>query len=234
MVSVSRTHTPEAEENRMSTAKLIRWGGLALALGGIAFAVHLITHPPGETAPYAFWALWVPSHLLGGIAALLISLGLVGLYLRQSEKVGLAGLIGFVLAFVGITLSAGASIFISVALIPFLAFRGMDSLVDPKGPLIGSSAMKLAIGLPAISLVIGFLILAIVTLRARVLPPLGAWLIILTIPLAVVGSLLVFVIGTSFQGIIGSVLGVSLGLGLAAWGWALWSEKAAISGRAAA
>jgi len=139
----------------MSTAKVIRWGGLALMLGGIGFAVHLITHPPGETAPYAFYALWVPSHLLGGIASLLIALGLVGLYLRQSENVGVLGLIGFVLAYAGTTLAAGALIFLSVGLIPFLAFRGMDSLVDPKGPLLSSTPMQLATGLPALSLVLG-------------------------------------------------------------------------------
>ncbi len=211
----------------MSTAKVIRWGGLALMLGGIGFAVHLITHPPGETAPYAFYALWVPSHLLGGIASLLIALGLVGLYLRQSENVGVLGLIGFVLAYAGTTLAAGALIFLSVGLIPFLAFRGMDSLVDPKGPLLSSTPMHLATGLPALSLVLGLLILAIVTLRARVLPHWGAWLIIFTIPLAIVGSVLILFIGTSWQGLIQSILGVLLGLGLVAWGWALWSEKAA-------
>ncbi len=211
----------------MSIAKVIRYAGLALMLGGIGFAVHLITHPPGETAPYAFYALWVPSHLLGGIASLLIALGLVGLYLRQSENVGVLGLIGFVLSFVGTTLSAGALIFLSVGLIPFLASRGMDSLVDPKGPLLSSSSMKLAVGLPALSLVLGLLILAIVTLRARMLPQRGAWLIIFTIPLAIVGTALVLFIGTSWQGLIQSVLGVLLGLGLVAWGWALWSEKAA-------
>ena len=211
----------------MSIAKVIRYAGLALMLGGIGFAVHLITHPPGETAPYAFYALWVPSHLLGGIASLLIALGLVGLYLRQSENVGVLGLIGFVLSFVGTTLSAGALIFLSVGLIPFLASRGMASLVDPKGPLLSSSSMKLAVGLPALSLVLGLLILAIVTLRARMLPQRGAWLIIFTIPLAIVGTALVLFIGTSWQGLIQSVLGVLLGLGLVAWGWALWSEKAA-------
>src|SRR5512138_3210082 len=108
----------------MSSTKLIRWSGLSLLLGGVAFAVHLLTHPPGETAQYAFYPLWVPSHLIGGIASILILLGLVGLYVRQSEKVGLLGLIGFILAFVGWTLSAGALIFFSVVLIPFLAAQG--------------------------------------------------------------------------------------------------------------
>jgi hypothetical protein len=34
----------------MSATKLIRWSGMALMLGGILFAAHEITHPPGETA----------------------------------------------------------------------------------------------------------------------------------------------------------------------------------------
>jgi len=206
----------------MSTAKLIRWSGLALMLGGIAFAVRLITHPPGETAQYAFYPLWVPSHLIGSIALILISLGLVGLYLRQSEKVGRLGFIGFILAFAGVTLTAGALIYLSVVLVPFLAVQGLDSLVDPKGPLFASSAAQLAVGLPGLSLLLGVLLFAIATLRARVIPRWGAWLVILAIPLGIVA---VVFVGTSLQGILQALAGSVLGLGLAAWGWALWSEK---------
>ena len=209
----------------MATQKLIRWSGMSLMLGGLGFAVHLITHPPGETAQYAFYPLWVPSHLLGSIASLLVLLGLVGLYSRQSKQIGVPGLIGFILTFVGFALSAGALIFISVIFIPFLAARGMDSLVDPKGPLFTSSAMRLTVGVSALSLLLGLLLLAITTLRARVLARWGAWLIILTIPLGIVGGAFIFFIGTSLQGILQTLLGVVLGLGLAAWGWALWSEK---------
>lgn len=216
----------------MSTTKLIRSSGLSLMLGGIIFAVHLITHPPGETAEYAFYPLWVPSHLLGSIASVLILFGLVGLYLRQSEKIGLPGLIGFILTFVGFTLSAGALIFISVIFVPFLAARGMDSFVDPKGPLFTSSAMQLMVGVSALSLLLGLLLLAITTLRAHVLPRWGAWVIILTIPLGIVGGAFIFFIGTSLQGILQTFLGVLLGLGLAAWGWALWSEKTEVAAQA--
>jgi hypothetical protein len=213
------------EKDKMSSTKLIRWSGLALMLGGIGYAARSIMHPPGETAQYAFYPLWIPSHLLGGIALLLIALGLMGLYARQSEKVGLPGLIAFILSFVGCTLTAGALIFLSVLLIPFLAARGMDSLVDPKGPLFTSSAMQLAVGLSGVSLLLGLLLFAIATLRARVLPRWGAWLVILSVPLGIVAVVLVFFIGTSYQGIIGALVGSVLGLGLAAWGWALWSEK---------
>ena len=213
----------------MAISRLIRWSGLSLMLGGIAFAVHLISHPPGETAQYAFYPLWVPSHLIGSIASILISLGLVGLYLRQSEKVVLLGFIGFILAFAGVTLTAGALIYLSVVLVPFLAVRGMDSLVDPKGPLFTSSAAQLAVGLPGLSLLLGVLLSAIATLRARMIPRWGAWLVILSIPLGIVA--LVF-IGSSLQGILQALAGSVLGLGLAAWGWALWSEKGEMDAQA--
>lgn len=168
----------------------------------------------------------MPSHVLGGIAGVLISLGLVGMYARQAEKVGVLGLIAFILTFVGLTLTAGALIFLSALIVPFLAVRGMDSFVDPKGPLLSSSAGQLAVGLPGLSLLLGILLFTIVTLRARVLPRLGSWLVILLIPFAVVGLVLVLFVGTSLQGILQTLLGVWLGLALVAWGWALWSEKA--------
>jgi hypothetical protein len=209
----------------MSYTKLIRWSGLSLILGGLGFALHLITHPAGETAPYAFYPLWLPSHLIGSIASVLILLGLTGLYARQSEKIGWPGLIGFILMFVAFTLSAGALLFFSVIVIPLLASQGMDSLVDPHGPLFTSSAAKLAVGVAAFSLLLGLLLSAITTLRAGLLPSLGAWLIILTIPLAIAGGVFVFFIGTSYQGVFQNLVAVPFALGLAAWGWALWSDK---------
>ena len=104
----------------MSSTKLIRWSGLALMLGGILLAAGPFMHPPADTAEYALYPLWVPSHLLGGIAALLIPLGLIGLYARQLEKVRLLGLIGFIMTFVGSSLTSGTLIFIDVVVFPSL------------------------------------------------------------------------------------------------------------------
>ena len=212
----------------MSIKKLIRWGGLALMLGGILFATGPLTHPPADTAEYALYPLWVPSHLLGGIALLLITLGLVGLYARQSEKVGLAGLIGFILTFVGSTLGAGALFFIDVVVFPFIAARGLDWLNTPEGAMRTSSAFQLAAGLGGLSLLLGLLVFAITTLRAHVLPRWGSWLVILAMPLGIVAGVIISFIGAvsqeSLQTLVGVVFAV-IGLGLAAWGWALWSEK---------
>ena len=193
--------------------------------GGILLAVHYFTHPGGETAQYTFDPLWVPSHVIGAVAYLLIPLGLIGLYARQSEKMGLLGFLGFVLTFVGGTLSAGASLFVSVALVPFLAVRGLDWADPPSGALFVLPAFQIAVGVSGAALLVGLPLLAVATLRADVLPAVGAWLVILTVPLAVVVIALVFFVGTSQQGLLQAAVGAVLGLGLAEWGWALWSEK---------
>jgi hypothetical protein len=193
--------------------------------GGIAFAVHLITHPPGETAQFVTYPLWVPSHVLGGIASLLIALGLVGLYALQSKEAGVSGFIGFVLTFVALVLSAGALIFLSGIVIPFLVEHRMGPFVDPKGPLLKSPTAQVTVALTAFCLLVGLISLAIATLRARVLPQLGSWLVISVVPFALAGLVLVLIIGTSFQGVIQTLLGIWIGVGMFAWGWALWSHK---------
>lgn len=203
----------------------IRWSGASLMLGGILLAVHLFTHPAGETAKYAFEPLWVPSHVIGAVAFLLIALGLMGFYARQSRQMGLLGLVAVVLTFAGSALSAGASIFLSAVLVPFLAARGLDWADPPSGALYTASAFQIAVGVSGSAALVGPLLLAVATLRARVLPTMGAWLVLAAVPLSVVGIVVVFVIGTSQQALVQAVLGSVLGLGVAAWGWALWSEK---------
>jgi len=203
----------------------IRWSGASLMLGGILLAVHGFTHPPGETAPYALDPLWVPSHVIGAVAYLLIPLGLMGFYARQSRQMGWLGLLAVVLTFVGSTLSAGASIFFSATLGPFLAARGLDWADAPSGALYASPALQIAVGASGSALLVGLLLLAVATLRAHVVPPVGAWLVILTVPLGIVVIALVFFIGTSQQGLLQALVGAVGGLGVAAWGWALWSEK---------
>src|SRR6266487_4025863 len=105
----------------MSTPKLIRWSGLSMMLGGVSLAVHYITHPPGETAKYAFEPLWGFSHWLGAFAWLLILFGLFGLYARQSQLAGRLGFIGFVMAVAGAALSAGALMFGGAVMQPIIA-----------------------------------------------------------------------------------------------------------------
>ena len=210
----------------MANQKLICWSGLLLMLGGIGLAVHYITHPPGETAQYVAYPLWGFSHWLGGIAMLLCLLGLVGLFARQSEKVGALGLAGFILAFVGFALGASANMLGGAVYQPFIATYAPDWL-ELNSALNTFSAFRLLAGMILV-LLLGLLLFGIATLRARVLPRWGAWLVMCALP---IGVLALALIGTSLQGILQTLAGVASGLGMVAWGYALWSEKSEVVGQ---
>ncbi len=91
----------------MSSSNLIRLGGLAGVLLTIGALLSLATESenPSESATTASYAFTWLLYLLGGV---LLLLGLVGLYARQSEAAGILGLVGFVAALFGTVLALGA------------------------------------------------------------------------------------------------------------------------------
>jgi energy-converting hydrogenase Eha subunit A len=157
----------------MSSSDLIRWGGLAALVGGVLFVVAELLGLPtiniesfSETATTASFAIQTTTFLLGVV---LMLLGLVGLYARQSEAAGALGLIGFLVAFLGTVLIGGfrwASVFIA----PALATE-VPEFLDARGPPPGL--------IPTfIIFAVGWLVFGIATLRGRVFPRAAAILLI--------------------------------------------------------
>ena len=107
----------------MPSSNLVRLGGLAAVVGGALFvAAELLGLPTlneetfSETVTTTSYAVQQLLFLLGVVFVLL---GLVGLYVRQSEAAGSLGLVGFLAAFAGTVLAGGfiwASAFIAPAL----------------------------------------------------------------------------------------------------------------------
>ncbi len=134
----------------MSPADLLRLGGLSAVLGGVLLvfvylinlSMNLLFSGSGEFGAAAFAALYAQS-ALGLLAQVLLPLGLVGLYLRQSEATGIIGLIGFLMAFVGMFFASGI---IWAAL-----------LADLGWALFGVSSLRARVypPMPAILLVVG-------------------------------------------------------------------------------
>jgi hypothetical protein len=82
----------------MPSSTLIRWGGIAAVVAGVLFIiVHLINLFAliAGRDPAAILARATISQIAGAV----LLFGLVGLYFRHSEELGLAGLIGFAFAF---------------------------------------------------------------------------------------------------------------------------------------
>ena len=79
-------------------SSFLRWSGVAGIAGGLLFAVGIPLHPLRDgqavnASPYS------AIHVLIAVALSLVLFGLVGLYVRQADRLGKPGLYGFVLAF---------------------------------------------------------------------------------------------------------------------------------------
>ena len=90
----------------MSSSRLIRLGGLAAVVGFAVYTivafVLLFSIPEDEALSVASTStFWLVTHLLWVIAMLLGLLGLSAVYARQAEKIGVLGLIAFLMAFFG-------------------------------------------------------------------------------------------------------------------------------------
>ncbi len=156
----------------MSPSNLVRLGGLAAIAGGALFvAAELLGLPTlneetfSETVATTSYAVQQLLFLLGVVFVLL---GLVGLYVRQSEGAGALGLVGFLVAFAGTVLVAGF-IWASAFIAPALADTAPHVL--DGGPPPGILPSIIAFGL-------GWLLFGVATLRAGVFPRAAAILLV--------------------------------------------------------
>ena len=80
----------------MSSPTLIRWGGLAAAVGAALLLISVVLGSLSFFLPQFGGGV---RSVLSVTATVLVSLGLVALYAHQSEATGILGLVGFLLAY---------------------------------------------------------------------------------------------------------------------------------------
>ncbi len=183
------------------SSNLIRWGGLAAMLGGALFVVLLSIQPFVGESHALFHTLSVPPFAL-------LALGIAGLYLRQKERFGWLGKVGFYLPFTGFALMAVGGLTIIFVEVVF----GAGSTPGWLDAIVHMVAFLLVI--------VGSVLFAVAILRASVLPKGGAWLLIIG---------LVLFLGVDAGGgespwlvVLPSAL---FGAGWAWLGYVLWSGK---------
>jgi hypothetical protein len=162
----------------MSSSDLIRLGGMAAVVGGVLFVIGdligLFTLGV-EVAETAATGAFFVQQLLFLLGTVLILFGLFGLYDSQSEATGILGLVGFLIAFLGTALAAGAG-WAQAFISPRIAELAPRLLEVPN------FAFPLLFAVFAV----GWLLFGIATLRAGVYPRAAAILLI-------VGAVLTFV-----------------------------------------
>jgi hypothetical protein len=198
----------------MSSSNLIRWGGLAAMLAGVAFVtadlLSLSIYPKFPAVESLTSGVYAVQSVLKLLAAVLLLVGLFGLYIRQAEAAGILGLAGFLIALTGTVLMIGA-FWATAFFAPFVAAGDPAWFDAGEGP---TGRLAVAFAVSDAFFVLGWSLFGIATLKARIYPRVAAVLLVVgAVP--VLGTLLVVGFPTS----------IMFSAAVAWLGYALWSEK---------
>jgi hypothetical protein len=202
----------------MSTTTSYRLSGIALLIGAALSAVAYIlsAFSNGTDLQSLISPLIMIQSVLAILGSMLVLLGLPGVYTRQAKQAGILGLLGFVFVWY-VTLFQGILIsFTTVTFIPMLAAHQVapQLMVTPPPTWTPFTIASMA------SQVLGILLLAIATLRAKVFPRWIGWLLVATLVVGIV-SFVPF-----FPEALQSLSPVIASVAIAGFGYALlWPER---------
>lgn len=160
-----------------SLRQLIRIAGPSAVVAGVLIGATTILGNLAKGGAATSETATDPPVVVNGILALvgflLLVLALVGLYVRQADAAGTLGLVGFVGALFGTILLAG-DFWLEAFFVPYLADQA-PAVVDenPTGIAIAGAGVTFA------TWVIGWVLFAVASWRARVFPRTAAALLLL-------------------------------------------------------
>ena len=206
----------------ITTSNLIRVSGLALVPAGIVFAGIQPIHPPDvvESVTTQAWAIITS---LKFVMSILFVVGITGLYLRQAEKIGLFGLVAFLVLATSWTLQT-PFVFTEAFVLPPLAATAPAFVDGALGISYGHTGDVNLGALPTIysigvgmTYMLGGLLFGIATFRAGILPRVPAGLLAIAATLTPLAGLLPHAQQR--------YAAIPVALALAWLGYTLWSER---------
>ena len=208
----------------LTPATLIRLAGLSAALAGLCFIVVGLFHPVNEPSAVTT-ATWINVHIVAMAMAIFGMIGMTGLYARQAERIGWLGLAGYGLFSLWLVLVMSFSL-VEAFILPGLATEspafvaGFLGMFSGLASAIDLGAMPTLWDLSGAMFILGPLLFAIATFRARILPRGAAALQAIAALLVPVGGL---VLPPEYE----PLVMVPVGLAMAWLGYALFSERRA-------
>ena len=139
----------------MPFSTLIRWGGLAAVVAGVLFIIVSLVNLFALIAGRDPSAILLRATIVQ-IAGAVLLFGLVGLYFRRSDELGILGLIGFLFAFFGTAFALTGNIWANLLAYVGWAMFGIACLQARVYPRI--AAIVLIIGALLTALFIALLL----------------------------------------------------------------------------
>jgi hypothetical protein len=206
----------------MDTHTLRRLSGLTLILAGPLCILGGVLHPVVDGHAHDVHAL-TTDHTVGSIALLagevLLLLGLPAVYGWLAPRLGVTGLIGFVLYVLGNMLNAVPHLVIMGFAGDYLAENHPETLSE-NDVILAAPAFEAEQIVTGVMFLVGLLLLGIALTRAAGLPRwIGA--------LAILGAILPFVPLPMAQGVTGLQIETARALAVMALGYLAWKSVAA-------
>jgi hypothetical protein len=204
----------------ITTTKLTRAAGIAAAVAGLIFIGVQINHPHLDAASITTTDVVIRNTLKVLMAALAL-VGITGIYLRQVEKTGVLGLLGYVLFAVGYFTMLGiefAAAFVLPSLAPDAPAYVNDVIAAAtNGIVVGDiGLMQTAILVTGIAYLAGGFVFGIALFRANVL---ARW------PAALLAGGSLATIATSILPEYQRLFAIPTGVALVGLGFSLWRER---------
>ena len=207
---------------RITPTALTKVAALAAMLAGLIYIVIQFIHP-ADVVESLTTPMWTIVHVLSFAEAVLVMIGLAGIYLRQVREFGVLGLIAYALFGFFFILQAAFN-FAEAFIAPLIAVDAPQLAVDIVG-LFGRYPAVNDLGplaaLPQVGAVLyvgGALLFGVSIIRARVLSR-GAGLLL------IVAAVITPVAGALLPHALERMAAIPMGLGIIWLGLSLWMDQ---------
>ena len=206
----------------ITSSTLTRAAAVAAALAGIIYIVVQFIHPEDVVGSLANQQ-WVTVHALSFTEAILVLIGLAGIYLRQVRQFGLLGLIAYAMFALFFLLQASFN-FVEALVATLIAVDAPQLATDIVG-LFGRypavTDLGILSGLPLVGSILyvgGALLFGVAIIRARVLSR-GAGILL------IVAAVVTVVAGALLPHALERMAALPMGAAFIWLGWSLWSNR---------
>ncbi len=207
---------------RITPTALTKVAALAAMLAGLIYIVIQFIHP-ADVVESLTTPMWTIVHVLSFAEAVLVMIGLVGIYLRQVREFGVLGLIAYAMFGFFFILQAAFN-FAEAFIAPLIAVDAPQLAVDIVG-LFGRYPAVNDLGplaaLPQVGAVLyvgGALLFGVSIIRARVLSR-GAGILL------IVAAVITPVAGALLPHALERMAAIPMGLGIIRLGLSLWMDQ---------